>query len=180
LRVKSSTKGRRKPLPLYTPKRAAAAARARDIYHNKAKGGFVIRSGRPPKTVIGGDYYRCESHFDRLNTWLRSKGVNTQKPLHTLQKEYGSLINKAHGIHAASKALRHADIRVTNNFYTDSRARITPGLEKLFASKKSTRLSPRLRIVMTGQEVTRDFRHRAGWPWPKGPWLRQAKLVPSN
>jgi glutamate dehydrogenase/leucine dehydrogenase len=43
-------------------------------------------------------------------------GVNTQKPLHALRKEYGSVINKAHGIHAASKALRHADINVTNNF----------------------------------------------------------------
>jgi len=109
--------------------------------HKKAKGAFVIPSGRPPKTVARGDYYRCESHFDRLNAWLRSKGVNTQKPLHTLRKEYGSLINKAHGIHAASKALRHADISVTNNFYTDSRARVTPGLGKLFTLKKPTKLS---------------------------------------
>jgi integrase len=109
-------------------------------YHNKAKGTFVIPSDRIPKTVTRGDYYRCESHFDSLNAWLRSKGVNTQKPLHTLRKEYGSLINKAHGIHAASKALRHADISVTNNFYTDSRARVTPGLGKLFAPKKSGKL----------------------------------------
>jgi integrase len=104
-------------------------------YHVKAKGNFVIPSGKPPKTVSRGDYYRCESHFDALNAWLRSKGVNTQKPLHTLRKEYGSLINKAHGIHAASKALRHADINVTNNFYTDSRVRVTAGLGKLFKTK---------------------------------------------
>ena len=108
-------------------------------YHNKAKGAFVIPSGRPPKTVTRGDYYRCESHFDSLNAWLRSKGVNTQKPLHTLRKEYGSMVNKAHGIHAASKALRHADISVTNNFYTDSRARVTPGLGKLFNPKSKRR-----------------------------------------
>jgi hypothetical protein len=77
-------------------------------------------------------------------------GVNTQKPLHTLRKEYGSLINKIHGIHAASKALRHADISVTNNFYTDSRARVTPGLGKLFARKKPAKASSaqqRLRIA---------------------------------
>ena len=104
-------------------------------YHVKAKGNFVIPSGKAPRTVSRGDYYRCESHFDALNAWLRSKGVNTQKPLHTLRKEYGSLINKAHGIHAASKALRHADINVTNNFYTDSRVRVTPGLGKLFGPK---------------------------------------------
>jgi len=112
-------------------------------YHAKAKGNFVIPSGKSPRTVSRGDYYRCESHFGALNAWLRSKGVNTQKPLHTLRKEYGSLINKAHGIHAASKALRHADINVTNNFYTDSRVRVTPGLGKLFASKQSVK-SPRL------------------------------------
>jgi hypothetical protein len=76
-------------------------------YHAKAKGAFVIPAERAPKTVSRGDYYRCEPHFDRLNTWLRTKGVNAQKPLHTLRKEYGSLINKAHGIHAASKALEH-------------------------------------------------------------------------
>ena len=108
-------------------------------YHANAKGNFVIPSGKPPKTVSRGDYYRCESHFDAINAWLRSKGVNTQKPLHTLRKEYGSLINKAHGIHAASKALRHADISVTNNFYTDSRVRVTPGLGKLFGRKTKPR-----------------------------------------
>jgi integrase len=112
-------------------------------YHAKAKSNFVISSAKPPKTVSRGDYYRCESHLDTLNAWLRSKGVNTQKPLHTLRKEYGSLINKAYGIHAASKALRHADISVTNNFYTDSRARVTPKLGSLFALKKSGKSSRR-------------------------------------
>jgi integrase len=105
-------------------------------YQAKAKGNFVIQSGKPPKVVSRGDYYRCESHFDALNAWLRSKGVNTQKPLHTLRKEYGSLINKAHGIHAASKALRHADINVTNNFYTDSRVRVTPGIGEIVRSER--------------------------------------------
>jgi hypothetical protein len=109
-------------------------------YHNQAKAAFAILSSRPPKTVTRGDYCPCESHFDTLNAWLRGKGVNAQKPLHTLRKEYGSLVNKAHGIHAASKALRRADISVTNNFYTDSRARVTPGLGKLFTSSKSNRL----------------------------------------
>jgi hypothetical protein len=58
-------------------------------YQAKAKGPFVIPSRRPPKTVLRGDYYRCELHIERLNGWLRKKGVNTQKPLHTLRKEFG-------------------------------------------------------------------------------------------
>lgn len=104
-------------------------------YFAKANGPFVIPSSRSPKTVLRGDYYRCETQFERLNAWLRLQGVVDEKPLHTLRKEFGSLVNRAHGIHAASKALRHADINVTNNFYTDSRGQVTPGLAKLFGGK---------------------------------------------
>jgi hypothetical protein len=64
--------------------------------------------------------------------------VTEQKPLHTLRKEFGTLVNLAHGIHAASKALRHADITLTNNFYTDSRIRVTPGLGQLFGRSQPT------------------------------------------
>jgi hypothetical protein len=56
--------------------------------------------------------------------------------MHRVGIEFGSLVNQAHGIHAASKALRHADINVTNNFYTDSKIRVTPGLGKLFGAEK--------------------------------------------
>jgi hypothetical protein len=44
--------------------------------------------------------------------------------------------NAIHGIHAASRALRHADIRVTNEYYTDSRARVTPGMGHLLKEDK--------------------------------------------
>jgi integrase len=104
-------------------------------YRGTVKGPFVIPSRQKPKTVLRGDYYRCETHFERLNDWLRLQGVTEQKPLHTLRKEFGTLVNLAHGIHAASKALRHADITLTNNFYTDSRIRVTPGLGQLFRPK---------------------------------------------
>jgi hypothetical protein len=53
--------------------------------------------------------------------------------LHTLRKEYGSQVCAQFGIHAASRALRHADIGVTAQFYTDSRARISSGLGHLLA-----------------------------------------------
>jgi integrase len=104
-------------------------------YRATVRGPFVIPSRLLPRTVLRGDYYRCKTHFERLNTWLRLQGVTEQKPLHTLRKEFGTLVNLAHGIHAASKALRHADITLTNNFYTDSRIRVTPGLGQLFARK---------------------------------------------
>ena len=105
-------------------------------YHATVKGPFVILSPLQPKPVLRGDFYRCNTHFERLNAWLRLQGVTEQKPLHTLRKEFGTLVNAAHGIHAASKALRHADITFTNNFYTDSRIRVTPGLGRLFTRKR--------------------------------------------
>jgi integrase len=103
-------------------------------YRAMVKGPFVIPSALQPKAVLRGDYYRCKTQFERLNSWLRLQGVTEQKPLHTLRKEFGTLVNVAHGIHAASKALRHADITLTNNFYADSRIRVTPGLGRLFKS----------------------------------------------
>ncbi len=100
-------------------------------YRARAAGDFVIESNRKPKADVIYDYYRCHEHFEKLAGWLRKKGVKANKPLHTLRKEYGSQINAVHGIHAASRALRHADIRVTNEYYTDSRARVTPGMGHL-------------------------------------------------
>jgi integrase len=101
-------------------------------YRSTVKGPFVIPSRLQPKAVLRGDYYRCKTQFERLNAWLRQQEVTEQKPLHTLRKEFGTLVNVAHGIHAASKALRHADITLTSNYYTDSRIRVTSGLGRLF------------------------------------------------
>jgi len=58
----------------------------------------------------------------------------SNKPLHTLRREFGSLVCAAHGIHAASRQLRHANIAITNMFYTDSRKRALTGLGHLLKS----------------------------------------------
>jgi len=84
-----------------------------------------------PGAVFSGhlESHKClSSIFDRLVAWLRKHGLNGNKPLHTLRKEYGSLLTKRHGIHAASRALRHADLRTTSEHYSDSTARATPGI----------------------------------------------------
>jgi integrase len=103
-------------------------------YRAKASGDFVIESAREPKPNARYQYWRCEKEFDRLVRWLREKGVRANKPLHTLRKEFGSLINAEHGVHAASQALRHADIRVTSKYYVDNRRRVTPGLGHLLVA----------------------------------------------
>jgi integrase len=103
-------------------------------FHARASGPFVIEApGRPAKRVDW-QYYRCDSIFDSLTAWLREKGVRTQRPLHTLRKEFGSLVRQAHGIHAASKALRHGSLSVSSQFYVESRKRATSGLGALLIS----------------------------------------------
>jgi integrase len=104
-------------------------------YHARASGAFVIESPNPPRLALRHEIYRCERIFESLIAWLRGKGVDTKTPLHTLRKEFGSLINRRHGIHAASLALRHANIAVTSLHYVDSRPRATPGLGGLLADK---------------------------------------------
>jgi integrase len=105
-------------------------------YRARATGDFVIESTRVPKRGVTYEHYRCQEDFEKLTKWLRQQGVNANKPLHTLRKEYGSGICATHGIHAASRALRHADIGITNQFYTDSRARVTSGMGHLLAVNK--------------------------------------------
>jgi hypothetical protein len=63
--------------------------------------------------------------------------VNTNTPLHTLQKEFGSQICAKHGIYAASHALRHADIAITSQHYLDKRQRATVGLGALLVSPQN-------------------------------------------
>jgi integrase len=75
--------------------------------------------------------YRAQKVFKRLSRWLRLHGVRTLRPIHVLRKEYGSRVCDKHGIYAASRALRHADIAVTAAHYVDKRSRATPGLGEL-------------------------------------------------
>ena len=86
---------------------------------------FVIK-GPPPRQINGSRDYRCNAVFDRLNNWLRSQGVDSKKPIHTLRKEVGSVIAAQHGIFAASRYLRHANLTITAQLYTDKKQTVVP------------------------------------------------------
>jgi integrase len=106
----------------------------------RAKGNFVVESDVPARMDATYSHYRCERDFTALNKWLRAHGVTGNRPLHTLRKEYGSQVCAKHGIYAASQALRHADIAITNAHYLDPRKRSTVGLGSLL--KGSTDVVP--------------------------------------
>jgi integrase len=111
-------------------------------YYARAKSNFVIESDLAPNVRASYLHYRCGPLFGLLSAWLRAHGVRTIRPLHTLRKEFGSLINQTHGIHAASRALRHAEIGITSAIYVDSRVRATSGLGYLLTEEQSPNVLP--------------------------------------
>jgi integrase len=130
-------------------------------YRESQKGVFVIKSKRPPLPAKPQQYYRCKSTFHELTEWLREHGVSGNKPLHTLRKEYGSLLTRTYGIHAASRALRHADLRTTSEHYSDSTARAIPGIGRLLAQKPKRKQMDRSARAPYGKSRGSD-RHRGG------------------
>jgi len=94
---------------------------------------FVIASENAPRPGVLYGFYRCEKVFERLTSWLREHGIRSDKPIHELRKAFGSLICQKAGIHQASRALRHSDIRTTSAVYVDSRSRVAAGLGHLLA-----------------------------------------------
>ena len=95
-------------------------------FRARATGTFVIEGGdgvSGPR--MWGRNYRVQKVFDRVTAWLRRHGVTAKKPLHELRKELGALITAEHGIYAASRVLRHADLATTAAHYTDLKTRPT-------------------------------------------------------
>jgi len=99
-----------------------------------AAGQFVIASNAAPTAAPHWNRYRCDGHFNGLINWLRSKGVTARNPLHTLRKEFGSLINQKFGIYAASAALRHSNISITRESYVAKKERTALNISELMQS----------------------------------------------
>lgn len=96
-----------------------------------AGGIFVINSKVAPIKGAMWDQYRAQAAFTELCGWLRAQGVNVQKPIHTLRKEFGKLISERMGLYAASLALRHSSVQVTATYYADDTRPKHTGLGKL-------------------------------------------------
>lgn len=97
----------------------------------KATGRFVIESDFDPKPGATYTYYRAKEVAKRLIKWLRKKGIRSQKPIHELRKELGSVITAKYGLFPASKVLGHANPGITAKYYADKKGRTTVGLGQL-------------------------------------------------
>ena len=111
-------------------------------FRARATGAFVIEadgeSSSGPK--MWGRSYRGQGVFDRVTAWLKKHGVRARKPLHELRKELGSLITAEHGIYAASRVLRHADLSTTERHYTDLKSRPTIAVGDWLAPENTVRM----------------------------------------
>jgi integrase len=116
-------------------------------FHARKTGAFVIESG---DNVSGprewGRHYRAQSVFDRVTAWLRKHGVTAKKPLHELRKELGALITSEHGIYAASRVLRHADLATTAAHYTDLKTRPTIPVGEWLMPENVVPMKPRKKV----------------------------------
>ena len=108
----------------------------------KAHSTFVIDAPNLPRARATFENYRAQAVFERLSTWLRKHGVTAKKPIHELRKEFGSMVNRKHGLAAASNLLRHADIAITAAHYIDRPRQATSGLGSLFKATMDEKIVP--------------------------------------
>jgi integrase len=97
--------------------------------------GSVIEGANLPVRDAASDNYRAQAVWERLSAWLRAHGVTARKPIHELRKEFGSMVNRRHGLSAARDLLRHGDIAVTAAYYIDRPRKATSGLGALLTDR---------------------------------------------
>ncbi len=90
---------------------------------------FVIEGNEPRPSG-----YRATKHHKMLISWLREKGVDTQCPIHTLRKEFGSTVCSKAGIFVASRILRHSNISITEKHYLENQNQVTSGFGSLLGA----------------------------------------------
>lgn len=101
---------------------------------------FVIEPDTAPaEGVRAPGYYRCDDTFVRVAKWLRANGVDSDRPIHVLRKEFGSIINAQSDIFTAMNQLRHSSIGTTAAFYADNRRSSTVRLGEMMKAKKMAR-----------------------------------------
>ncbi|AHF94003.1 hypothetical protein OPIT5_03280 [Opitutaceae bacterium TAV5] len=101
----------------------------RFILQIAANGKFNPKHGHGRKAIIPGwvaatikelGPIQQKDAMDRLNTWLKARGVNVNKPTHELRKLWISNKAKNEGLLAAAQQGGHKDTRVTMMYYADN------------------------------------------------------------
>ena len=99
-------------------------------FEKKSNSRFVI-NGNDPKPEATYEFYRAQTHYSTLIKWLRAKGITANNPIHSLRKEFGSILCGHAGILVASRMLRHSSLELTSKHYIDNNRRVVTGLGSL-------------------------------------------------
>ena len=91
---------------------------------------FVIESAEDSVNASSAHYQlRAADEFGQVYQWLRDQGIDSRQPLHSLRKEFGSMVNQRGGIVAAMEMLGHSNISTTAGIYVEHRKTVTVGLD---------------------------------------------------
>ena len=91
---------------------------------------FVIESSEDSVNAGSAHYkLRASDEFGEVYKWLRGQGIDSPQPLHSLRKEFGSMVNQRGGIVAAMEMLGHSNISTTAGIYVEHRKTVTVGLD---------------------------------------------------
>lgn len=88
------------------------------------------------------DLVTTPTALDRAVAWLRVNGVNANKPIHTLRKEFGSIIAESADLFTASRALRHSSLSVTASVYVENRKRVAPDIGAMLGPVDKSKNAP--------------------------------------
>jgi integrase len=132
-------------------------------WHALRRSEYVLESDRPPRNTRY-HYYRADATFNRLVNWLRAQGIEGDKPFHVLRKIFGSLIVEKHGIFAASAAMRHTNIELTNAYYVDRTVRTTSGLGSVLSGAPVTAFSPQPQVDPVAESGDPKKREKSSGP----------------
>ncbi len=111
-------------------------------------------SDRLPAYWKANTYCRAKEVAKRLIKWLREKGIRSQKPIHELRKELGSVITAKYGLFPASKVLGHANPGITAKYYADKKGRVTEGFGRFLMNAENVVEMPGTKVTANQASVT--------------------------
>ncbi len=102
-----------------------------DDSHGEVHVSYGLIAALEPRRAGPDDRVVEPAALDRAVEYLRTKGVKGDKPLHTLRKEFGSIVAQEADLLTASRQLRHSSLAVTAGVYVESRKRAAPDIGAL-------------------------------------------------
>lgn len=92
---------------------------ARDLFDNLREVLGELRPGPDGHVLVGCQHARYRGAYIEVNTFIKRFIKGRRKLAYNLRKQYGSEMTRRYGIETASTLLRHSNIAVTWDHYTD-------------------------------------------------------------